>query len=132
MNKQEIDNMNEGIIRSIAKKIMDTTSAEKMPFSSLSLSVTKFGYGFAIRTKEKDMFTARSGDRFFVHIENTGNKYKQSFVISEPPINDLTTEVAIESYKKHCINTVYSLYKNWLKTIHDEKPNLGTYYQYKY
>lgn len=129
----EMTLINEDIIRSVSKKIITTSSSENMPFENFSLSVTNNGYGFSVTESKKNRFSVRhNNEKISVFIRNEISDYKMTFLISDTTYDKLTTESVTESYKKYCINTIYTLYKSWQSCPADKKPDLGTYFLYKY
>ncbi len=131
MEKKTITEINDEVVRAVAKKLINSTNSNNMPFADISFHISKAGYGFIIRTSKKDLLSVRNGKTLFVNINNT-TSYSQRFLISDISMDKLTTESAVESYKKYCINTIYSLYKKWLESVNEKEPKLGNYYLYKF
>lgn len=124
--------INEDIVKSVAKKIITNTSSKDMPFSSLTMSVSKRGYGFTVSKNKYNRLSLRAGDKLSIHIGNETLSYNQSFLISDIGIESLSPESVLENYKKYCINAAYTLYKRWIFHPDNSEPDLGTYYTYKY
>ena len=132
IRKTQMLSLNESALRSVMKKIISGTSTETMLFEKMILSITDSGYGFYI-TKEKQLFSVRCKDSTVkVAVRNDNVGYAQNFLISDTPIEKLTTDSAIESYLKFCINTIFSIYKAWVVSPADTAPGLGTYNLYKF
>ena len=135
MSKQvTIEEINEGIIKTVAKKVIDLTSSGNMPFTSITYTITNSGYGFTLTKayKEKVLLSVRTKDGIKVHVRNDELDYAQTFPISDIQIDRIPTESAVESYKKYCVNTIYTIIKTWIDTPLDKKPELGEWHLYKY
>ena len=129
--KPTIESINEDIVKAAMKKVITPTSSGDIPFAKLTFSETKSGFGFSMDSPGK-FLTVRCTDRIkvFMSFEKTG--YKKTFLISNEKLEKLTTENLVETYKKYCITTIYSLIRSW--TCHDanEQPDLGEWDAYKY
>lgn len=131
--KATITITNEDIIRSVIKKVLSNTSSTNMPFDSMVYSNTKSGYGFTLnKIQGKHFLSVRNNEKLVVYIKNEAIDYFKTFTISDIPIEKLPNSSAVESYRKYCINTIYTIIKTWLSTKEGEKPDLGNWYLYKY
>ena len=130
-DKETITSINEDIVRAVVKKVITPTSKDNMPFGKLTFSVTKSGYGFSLEDGKK-FIAVRSTDKLMVYITNQKADYKKNFLISDTKIEKLSTESIVETYKKYCINAIYTIIKVWLDTTEDKKPELGEWNAYKY
>ena len=129
----EMTVINEDVIKAVIKKLVTSSSSENMPFESLSLTITKSGYGFLVKESKKNRLSVRNNhDKIFVYISNDAVPYNLTYIISDTTKDKLTTDSATESYKKYCINTLYTIYKTWISCHEDKKPDLGSYSLYKY
>ena len=130
---QTIEKLNESIVRAVAKKAMDLTSLDNMPFETMTFTPTKNGYGFTLYKKDKNiLLSVRSNDALKVHVRNSNIDFASTYPISDISIDKLSTDSAVESYKKYCIGTIYAIIKTWLDTPSDKKPPLGKWDLYKY
>ena len=126
-----INSINEDIVKSVAKKVITFTSLGNVPFTKLVFGIQSGKYGFSIEDGAK-FISVRSTEKLTVYINNTGAKYKKTFMISDTQIEKLTTDSSIESYKKYCISTIYTIIKTWIVTPEEKIPDLGEWNLYKY
>ena len=130
---KKIEEINEDITKSVAKKVITMTSSGYMPFGNLTLSVTKKGYGFTLRRKNKNIFlSVRASDELVVIVNNQSINHYAKYPISDVTLEKLPTDSSIESYKKYCVNTIVTIIKTWFATPDDKKPDLGEWNLYKF
>ena len=126
-----INNINEDIIKSVSKKVITSTSLGNIPFTKLIFGIQAGKFGFSIEDGSK-FISVRCSDKLTVYINNSQAEYKKTFVISDVSLEKLTTQSVVESYKKYCINTIYTIIKTWIDTAEKDTPNLGEWNVYKY